>query len=135
MRKSCFTPLLILLVILSSTSPAQPQHPTRASLLQLIATPERFEGKLVSTTGFLSISREATFLYLDQESYTHHLDDNAVWFFLNEEMGKNRERLNHNYVVLVGVFRNQRKGAGTNPNGGFDPVQLCALVSTTDKQL
>jgi hypothetical protein len=123
-----FVTLAILAAFVASSAEER-AYPIRVSLIQLIATPDKFDGKLVSTSGFLSVDREATLLYLDQESHAHHLEDNAIWFFLNEDLGKNREKFNQNYVVMVGVFRNQRKGAGTNPNGGIDPVRTCAQLS------
>ena len=129
MKNTIFFCAVALLFVVPSDAGGGPPYPVQASMIQLIATPERFDGKLVSTSGFLSIEREAALLFLDKESCDHLLSDNAIWFFLNEELGKNREKLNRNYVILVGVFRNQKKGSGTNPNGGLDPVQRFAVVS------
>jgi hypothetical protein len=117
------------LTLIPTRAGVEDAHPIQASLIQLIATPERFDGKLISTSGFISIERESTLLYLDEQSFTHALTDNAIWFYLDEQTGRDRQKLNRNYVVLVGVFRNQRKGPGTNPNGGVDPIRRCAVWS------
>ena len=36
-----------------------PEQPEYASMLQLVVTPERFDGKLVSVIGFLYLGKEA----------------------------------------------------------------------------
>lgn len=105
------------------------QDPIHISVIQLIATPEKFDGKLVAVTGFLHIGHKADLLYLSQEDYNHALAENAIWFNLSEEMGRDRERVNKNYVGLVGIFRASPSGGYPCPNGGLDDVKRYQLWS------
>jgi len=112
-----FAALLILTLFSTSSGyNATPDGPTVVSLIQLIATPEKFDGKLVSVEGFLHIGREAQLLYLGQEDYKHGLDGDALWFHLDENMAKDASKLNRNYVGIVGVFNAMHRGPYGCPN-------------------
>ena len=111
-----------MMVLIPFGSGAQTEYPVHVSIIQLIATPERFDGKIVAVTGFLTIGRESDFLYLSQTDYEHALPENALTFDLTEGMGKDREQLNGRYVRLVGVFRASRPGGYPCPNGKITNV-------------
>jgi hypothetical protein len=109
---------------------ASPDAPMHASIIQLIASPEKYDGKLVSVTGFIHIGREQDLLFLGQEDFIHALDENALWFHLSEEMGKDWEKLNGNYVSLIGIFSSKQEGPYGCPNGGIAVVKRFAVWST-----
>jgi hypothetical protein len=81
-----------------------------ASVIELIANPEKFEGKLVSVQGFLRIGHEkhhgfeAT-LYLHQEDARNLLGSNMVLVIPSEQMLRDQEKIDRIYVVLTGVLR------------------------------
>jgi hypothetical protein len=81
-------------VFVPAISPADPQYPMHISIVQLIATPERFDGQLVSVTGFLHVDRESALLFLTQSDREHAIAENAISFHLNEQMGKDIKTLN-----------------------------------------
>ncbi len=63
------TRLLILTALCWSTvslGQSPPPKPLPVSLIQLIATPDKFDGKLIHVFGLLAMSREGDLLYLDQ---------------------------------------------------------------------
>jgi hypothetical protein len=123
--------LLGLSVITShSGSPQKPTIPQPASIsmIQLIATPEKFDGKMVSVVGFLAIGTEDARLYFSQEDYRHVIMDNGVWVDVNKEINRNIEKLDLHYVTLVGVFK--EKGLplhfpGGTGDGGITDIRRC----------
>ena len=80
------------------------------SLIQLIATPERFNGKHVNVTGFLHLGYEAASLYLSKEDYDHVILDNTLYIDVTDEIAKDKDKLNLKYVRLQGTFRAKRPG-------------------------
>ena len=90
-----------------STAPtflAQNQ-PIPVSLVQLIASPEKFDGKLVTVRGYLeSVGARhditAHLLYLSREDAENRLD-NAVVVVASEQMRRDEEKSNRMYVTLT----------------------------------
>ncbi len=80
------------------------------SLVQLISTPERYEGKVVAVVGFLRLEFEGHCLYLHEEDYRHGILKNAVWVMLNHTINDRSAELNMHYVILVGTFDAKHKG-------------------------
>lgn len=83
-------------------STAQPAY---ASALQLVTTPERYDGKLVSVIGFLGMEHEGDLLFVHEEDQKHLILSNSVRVDGTKQMFKNREQLDMKYVKLLGVFR------------------------------
>jgi hypothetical protein len=122
--------VLLALILKPFGISAEVDNAAHLSIIQLIATPEKFDGKLVAVVGFLHIGRESDLLFLSEEDYKHSLPENALWFHLSEAMGKDRDKLNRNYVVLVGIFRASRPGGYPCPNGGIEVVKRYSLWSS-----
>src|SRR5437870_2929981 len=70
------------------------------SMVQLIATPEKFDGRFVHVFGFLNLEFEGDALYLHREDFVHGLDRNAVWVNQTEAMERARNKLNRHYVLI-----------------------------------
>ena len=77
------------------------------SIINLIANPEKYQGKRVTVIGYMSAEFEGTAIYLSREDFDHKISKNAI--FLN--IGKAYEyKLYHKeYVSLDGIFT---KGGG-----------------------
>src|SRR5580704_3511350 len=73
-------------------------HPEDVSLVELIADPAKFDGKVVVVHGFLQIDYEHDMLFLHREDFDNVLLENAIWVDTTEEMGRNRAKLNSKYV-------------------------------------
>lgn len=58
------------------------------SLIQLIAQPEKFEGKRVRFIGFLRIEFEGNAIYLHREDFDHGIEKNALWVAVPDDMTK-----------------------------------------------
>lgn len=126
-RKSSIT--LALLVMSTMHAQESTQQPTRVSLVQLIATPEKFNDKLVVVMGFLGMSREGDLLFLHQADAENMIDSNAIWVRRTEQIGKDREKLNMKYVRVIGSFRENFKEQLGNPRGGIPDVQNVTVWS------
>ena len=55
------------------------------SLIQLIANPEKYDGKQVQVVGFLRLEFEGNALYLHEDDYTNNLYGNAVGIGVTKE--------------------------------------------------
>jgi len=127
-----FFVLIFLAQTITVRSIAAPEPPTDVSIIQLIATPEKFDGALVSLIGFMQIGREQDLVYLGEQDFNHGLIENALWFRLSEEIGKDSQKLNKNYVRIVGVFSARHEGPYGCPNGGLTTVKRFQIWSTPE---
>ena len=90
------------------------------SLIQLISSPERYNGKPIRLIGFLRLEFEGNALYLHQEDFEHSLP-NGIWINVPRDLSKNENQiLNNHYVICEGIFRagelNQFRGELTSVN-------------------
>lgn len=89
-------------------------------MIQLIATPERYDGKKVSVYGYLHLQFENTALYLSKEDSKY--GGNALWVSFSKDLKlettgnritKKRPKLSHydcRHVLVEGVFDSSMKG-------------------------
>jgi hypothetical protein len=107
-------------------------QPIPVSLVQLIATAEKFDGKMVTVRGYLeSVGARhdisAHLLYLSREDAENRLD-NAVAVVASEQMRRDEEKINHMYVTLTGMSRTVRTSNGSSASTIKD-VQSCTVWS------
>jgi hypothetical protein len=107
--------LLVLAASQSAVPSATPVRPSPASeridasIIQLIATPERFDGKPVRVRGFLHLEFEGNALYLHETDFCHRITSNAIWVGVGWPPKGEQAKLNNAYVLLEGIFNaNQR---------------------------
>jgi len=91
-------------------APIQAQEPTNVTLVQLIANPEKFDGKLVRVIGFLRLEFEGDVLYLHREDYENAIFGDGIWVDATPAMMKQKATLNMNYVLLEGIFSSSDRG-------------------------
>ena len=103
--------------------------PSLVSMVQLLATPEKFDGKRIVVLGFLQIHQEADLLYLSKEDYDNVILGNTLWVDVTEEMGKRRETLGLKYVRLEGTFRAGNEMRNRVSVGGITDITSCELWS------
>jgi hypothetical protein len=108
--------ILILLLALTVAGPAGPLDGPKApfaenvSMIQLIANPDKYDGKLISVIGYLRLEFEGNVLYLHEEDYEHSITKNAIWVSVGPKMKPYADQLNMHYVLLVGTFNAANKG-------------------------
>ena len=123
MRKPGFATLLLFLCA-SGTGSASPQIQgvEQVSILQLIVTPERYDGKRVQVEGFLHLEFEGNVLYLSENDYIHHLYKNGLWVTRNLVINERFRTLNSRYVIVIGTFDAANKGHMSMNSGSLRDI-------------
>jgi hypothetical protein len=136
--KFCQCLILASSLVFASVVCGQDQ-PTPVSMVQLIANPQKFDAKLVTTCGFLTIEHEKhhtprSFLFLHQEDAKHLLGLNSAEVSPSEQMVKDLEKLDGMYVTITGVLR-----IVPGPNGSqalvIRDVRSCSVWSDPRRPL
>ena len=109
------TVLVALAVVLSGAffmQPARDNHIEDVTMIQLIATPERYHGKLVRVVGVGNLEFEGNAIYLSKDDISYQVY-NAVWLdFDNNTTLSYAEAKKHNgkYVLVEGIFDKDHSG-------------------------
>lgn len=89
----------------------------RVSIVSLLATPERYDGKIVQIKGYLNLQFESDAIYLHKEDWEQSIISNALWVQLPEggvfeaiNEGTDYSRFSGHYVLLAGTFNSQQHG-------------------------
>ena len=92
--------------VAQATAEALPpsEQPTSVSIIQLIANPEKYNGKRVRIIGFVRIEFEGNAIYLHQDYEKLGIYSNALWLDVTDEIRKDREKYDGKYVIVVGTF-------------------------------
>ncbi len=114
---------VLCLLVLTACLPLFSQERVKVSLVQLIATPDRFDGKAVEVKGFLEMDWEGALLYLHQADADNAMLSNAIWVRVTGQMKKDEEKLNKKYVTVRGKFHAGFKEQLGNPLGGIPEVE------------
>jgi hypothetical protein len=104
--------ILAAALLLSGGSSADPKDFTAVSLIQLVASPEKYHGKKIQVTAFLRVEFEGNALYLHREDYEKGLTKNGIWLEFPLESPGNVDlmKLNNGYVIATGTFDAKNNG-------------------------
>jgi hypothetical protein len=134
MRKPGFVTLLLFLCASGTGSASsQIQRVERVSILQLIVTPERYDGKRVQVEGFLHLEFEGNALYLSENDYIHHLHKNGLWVMRNSVINERFQKLNSHYVIVIGTFDAANKGHMSMNSGTLRDISAADTWPDTTK--
>lgn len=104
------------------------------SIIELIANPEKFDGKYVSVGGYLALSREyENSLFLDDNSYLAGMAANSIAVSFDDSttlLRKNAEELDKSYVSIAGLFK---AGATVFSCGELQEVYRISPVPSRNK--
>jgi hypothetical protein len=119
--------LVSILAILQVSAIEQQRHgvadiPEYVSMMQLIATPEKYDGKLVEVTGFLRLEFEGHAIYFHKTDYENALTKNAIWVVRNAILDQNADTLDMHYVILTGRFDAANKGHMSQNSGAIKEI-------------
>src|SRR5437660_12835528 len=104
-------PLVLACVVAALlVSPMEAQEPTDVTLVQLIANPDKFDGRLIRVIGFLRLEFEGNVLYLHREDYENAILGNGIWVDVTPALTKKEAALDMNYVLPEGVFSSGDRG-------------------------
>jgi hypothetical protein len=91
--------------------PIQEVQIPSVSIIQLIANPQRYNGKRIRIIGYLRLEFEGNAIYLHREDYEQEISENAVW--INPPSALTKEQINavnNGYVICTGVFHGNQHG-------------------------
>ena len=96
----------------SAASPTEPQPAgvTDVSLIQLVATPERFHGKFVRVIGYVRLEFEGNAIYLHHDDLKYGIEKNGLWLSVTHQIMKDRDKYTDKYVLVEGTFNSQNRG-------------------------
>jgi hypothetical protein len=81
------------------------------SIIQLIANPDRYDGKRVRIIGYLHFGQEEEVIFLHKEDSDQLIDANAIWINLPNDLStKLAAELNKHYVHCEGLFSAKSHG-------------------------
>ena len=129
--------LVMVAALTGSTIAASPQPPpsgeeARAvSMIQLIANPDRYEGRLVRLIGVAHFAMEESALYLHREDAETLNSNNAVWLGASPGLTEEEYKaLSGAFVVVEGRFTAKAHGhLGAFP-GELESVRRLQRIST-----
>lgn len=116
-----------LLLLLSLCCLARPlvADPTEVSLIQLIANPKEYHGKVVRVIGFVRIAFEGNSLYLHEDDYKHGITRNGLWVEVSGAMRDRKAKLDLRYVIVEGTFDAKMKGHMGLWSGSLQDITRC----------
>jgi hypothetical protein len=74
------------------------------SIVQLIANPQQFDGKIVRIIGFARLEFEGDSIYLHREDYEHGITKNGLWMDVPNDMRKRDTEFDQKYILIEGRF-------------------------------
>jgi hypothetical protein len=98
-------------------------EPMDVSIIHLIATPERYHGKLVRLVGFVHIEFEGNAIYLHREDFDRLLTRNALWLSITPDIDKQADKYNDRYVLVEGTFNAENKGHFERCSGSIENIK------------
>jgi hypothetical protein len=95
------------------------------SLVQLLANPEKYDGKRVRVVGYVHVDANASGIYLHKEDEEHHLLKNGLWVQLAE--GVSGGACQDSYVLVEGTYRARSTGH-RSWSGAITEITRCVRV-------
>jgi hypothetical protein len=96
------------------------------SMVQLLASPDKYDGKYVRVSGYMHLEPQANAIYLHREDVEHHLLKNGVWVAAAE--GVSLEACQDAYVIIEGLFRARNSDNARYWSGAVTRVTRCQKV-------
>jgi hypothetical protein len=93
------------------------------SLIQLIATPLDFDGRLVRVIGYCHLEFEGDALYVHQQDFERAISKNGVWLDLPASPTADRDTLSDEYVLVEAIFSAKDHGHLGSFSGTLTEVQ------------
>jgi hypothetical protein len=75
------------------------------SMINLIATPEKYHDKKIRVIGYLNLEFEGNAIYLHKEDFDRSILRNAFWVDFSEKIAQTqRHQCSRKYVLIEGTF-------------------------------
>lgn len=105
---------------ISVGAPKKQPGPINVGMIPLLASPEKYNGKIIQTIGFLNIGsmRENDNLWLHEDDGKFSLYKNSFALDLSEDQRKQFLPVNHTYVMVIGTLHSDGP-EGSKMNSGI----------------
>lgn len=135
MDRNCYRAVafsVVTMVLLSGlcAAPVSSALNNSVSIVQLIATPEKFDGKGVLIMGFLRLEFEGDAIYLHEDDYRHAIHKNGLMVVTNPKIDREAAKLNLHYVVLEGTFDADNHGHMGVNSGTITNITFTGICPT-----
>jgi hypothetical protein len=98
----------------------------RASMIELITNPVKFDGKTIRVIGFLNLEFEGNVLYMHKEDYDHAILGNGVWVDTDtRSLPKKATCSPRRYAILEGTFNARNAGHFGAWSGAIEKITRC----------
>jgi hypothetical protein len=95
-----------------------------ASIIDLIANPNLFDGKRIRTFGYIHFEFEGNGIYLHQEDYSRSLYVNGLWVNFADRY-TSRDACQDRYVLVEGTFHARDRGHMGLWSGAIRDITRC----------
>jgi hypothetical protein len=97
------------------------------SPIQLIASPERYEGKVVRVVGFVHLEFEGNAIYLHREDHKQLITANALWLSHPKCLTSTRhdKEFTSGYALVTGTFTSEGHGHMGLFSGEIRDISQC----------
>jgi hypothetical protein len=85
-------------------------EPMEVSMVALLASPQKYNGKSIRTRGFMCLEFEGNALYLHEEDYRYGLRKNAVQLILTKAQEEQFKSLSLKHVLVEGTLSAENWG-------------------------
>src|SRR5580704_15463974 len=99
LRATVCAAAIALVFLTERARPSEPK-PIGVGMVALVANPQRYEGKITRTVGFLCVEFEGNALYVHDEDYRHGLSKNSMALRLSDSQSKQFKSLSLRYVII-----------------------------------
>ena len=96
------------------------------AMVQLIVTPERFEGKKVRVSGYMEESAKDYALYTNKEDAGFVIFKNGLWLDSPKCENLQQDIQGPQNVLIEGVFSSAKKGDNNRFSGGLINITRCS---------
>lgn len=107
-RRFSYYICIALLAFVLLPNPSFGEDVVLVSMINLIATPEKYEGKSIRVVGYAVIEKDKC-IFLSEEDARKKITKNAVWIDIGKLQVQYR-LLNRKYVLVEGIFNYKNKG-------------------------
>jgi hypothetical protein len=99
---------------------------TNVSIVQLLANPKSYHGRLIRVDGYVNLEFEGNAIYLHKEDFDFHMTSNSFWLNAAKCIGPDKKPFTTGYASVIGTFDSTDNGhLGQWP--GAISVKLCEL--------
>ena len=111
-----------------------PKEYEEVSIINLIATPERYHDKRIRITGYLNLIYENDAVYLHKEDYDMAIGKNCVGLIITTEVRNSAhyQSCNNKYVFVEGTFNMDAGNLGSF-TGALDSIARIGIKRTNSK--